>query len=431
MPVNNQYLEQRRLGWYCVVEVPPLLRKQLGRRLRRSLKTRDLNIARARRWAVVKDLKAAIEAARSGATAADTLTEEALIWRDELERGDNGPDDDRPLLLGDRAEEIAAERGEEAAGLFVQIARGEATPVNQMVDRWLSERRYTERTVGDHRRAVELLRGWGGQLVSIEEISKRKAGDFVSEVLLSGKLAGKTVNKYLSSLSSYWKWLGKKGYAKENPWEEQGVPKQQQRGQEGEAAVERPFTNAEVRTLLDAAPDGVLRDLMSIGALSGMRIEEICRLAVRDAVDGAFNIRRSKTAAGIRSVPIHPDLVPIVARRSADKKADEFLFDELNASGPGGERSMAVSKRFGRFRQTVKVHEKADGKRRSLVNFHSFRRWFITKAEEAGQPPWTIEAVVGHKREGMSLGVYSGGPSVEQLRGCVEAVRLPGPAVAG
>jgi len=38
-----------------------------------------------------------------------------------------------------------------------------------------------------------------------------------------------------------------------------------------------------------------------------------------------------------------------------------------------------------------------------------------------------IEAVVGHvgARQGMTLGRYSGGPSVEQKRACVEAVRLP------
>lgn len=60
------------------------------------------------------------------------------------------------------------------------------------------------------------------------------------------------------------------------------------------------------------------------------------------------------------------------------------------------------------------------------MNFHSFRRWFVTAAERAGQPPHIISGAVGHTRLGMTLGVYSGGPSVEQqLRACVEAVRLP------
>ena len=37
-----------------------------------------------------------------------------------------------------------------------------------------------------------------------------------------------------------------------------------------------------------------------------------------------------------------------------------------------------------------------------------------------------IAVVVGHKRTGMTLGRYSGGPLLEQARRrCVEAVRLP------
>jgi len=73
----------------------------------------------------------------------------------------------------------------------------------------------------------------------------------------------------------------------------------------------------------------------------------------------------------------------------------------------------------------VKVAVKIEGKRRSLTNFHSLRRWFITKAEQAGQPETIIAAVVGHKRDGMTLGVYSAGPSGDQFRKCVEAVMLP------
>lgn len=65
------------------------------------------------------------------------------------------------------------------------------------------------------------------------------------------------------------------------------------------------------------------------------------------------------------------------------------------------------------------------GKRRSLVNFHSFRRWFVTKAERAGQMAELIAAVVGHKRSGLTLGLYSGGPEMTQARICVEAVKLP------
>jgi hypothetical protein len=37
----------------------------------------------------------------------------------------------------------------------------------------------------------------------------------------------------------------------------------------------------------------------------------------------------------------------------------------------------------------------------------------------------SIAVVVGHKRKGITLGTHSGGPLWEQMRACVEAVRLP------
>lgn len=59
------------------------------------------------------------------------------------------------------------------------------------------------------------------------------------------------------------------------------------------------------------------------------------------------------------------------------------------------------------------------------MDFHSFRRWFITKAEQAGQQVHIIQSTVGHAREGVTLKTYSGGPSLIQRRKVVESVRLP------
>ena len=65
--------------------------------------------------------------------------------------------------------------------------------------------------------------------------------------------------------------------------------------------------------------------------------------------------------------------------------------------------------------------------RRSLVNFHSWRRWFVTKAVNAGQPAHIVALVVGHRegRKGMTLGRYWQGADDDALRACVEAVKLP------
>jgi len=126
-----------------------------------------------------------------------------------------------------------------------------------------------------------------------------------------------------------------------------------------------------------------------------------------------------------RRVPIHSVLKAVVARRIAGKGPDDFLFHECPEATTRRPRSAAPSQAFTRYRRDMEVDERPDWKRQSNIDFHSFRRWFITKAERAGQPPHIIEVVVGHKREGESMGRYSQGPSMAQLRACVEAVKLP------
>ncbi len=127
-------------------------------------------------------------------------------------------------------------------------------------------------------------------------------------------------------------------------------------------------------------------------------------------------------------MPIHPALREIVTRRAKGMKPDAEFFPEW--PGPKSadsmrERSSTFSKAFARYRKTVKVDDQVLGKRRSLVNFHSFRRWFITKAERSGTSEPLIAAIVGHKRSGLTLGRYSEGPDMVAAKAAVAKVKLP------
>ncbi len=167
---------------------------------------------------------------------------------------------------------------------------------------------------------------------------------------------------------------------------------------------------------------------MRVAALSGLRIGEIGRLTVADCQGGVFDVRETKTKAGERRVPVHTNIKAIVRGRLKGKDPAAYLFDELRASpGRDRERSAKASERFTEYRRTLGIDERAEGQRQANADFHSFRRWFITKAEQAGQAPHLISFVVGHAegRQGMTLGRYSRGPSDAQLRAVVESVKLP------
>jgi integrase len=260
---------------------------------------------------------------------------------------------------------------------------------------------------------------------TVEAIDRKAAGRYVTHLGKAG-LDRKTVQRKVSACRSYWTWLGRKGHVPDDdrtPWDRQAPPKAAASGHDEDD--KRPFTDAEVVSLLNGQADPEIADLMRVAALSGMRLEEVYRLRVRDCEGGVFNIRIAKTKAGKRKVPIHPDLTAIVARRVKGKEPTGYVFHEPDALAVKWERSMAVSKRFGRYRQTVGVHDRPGDKESSLVDFHSFRRWFITDAIHRGQPEYVVRQVVGHALQGVTMGVYLGKALPPRLRECVEAVRLP------
>jgi integrase len=402
--------------WWFHRDIPAKLRPAFdGRKtLTKSLATGDIRVAQQRRDVAFAESEEWFRKARAGEL--NTLRDEALAWA-------TGERSGGPEVLSERAAQVSAEKGKEEAFRFLESAVGHL-PLDAHLDAHLREARLPYRTEKERRTAVRRVIEWRPRM-RLTFLGRKLAGNYVSDVLARGHPT--TGNKAISNLSAYWAWMVRRGLVDENPWEKQRL----QKPRNGASVKERPFTDEEITTLLIAPyPEGMqyrdrLHDTMRIAALSGMRIEEIAQLTAADCAGGVFEIHKAKTPAGIRKVPIHPDLLPIVERRSAGKKPTAFLIEDLEKEGEG-ERSMPLSKQFTRYRRKVGVDDTREGVRRSRANFHSFRRWFATKAEQAGQHPHIIEAVLGHRRLGMTLGVYSGGPSVEeQMRAVVEAVKLP------
>ena len=230
-----------------------------------------------------------------------------------------------------------ARRTEAQAQAFGGIATGRATPLRLYVDQWLAEGALRgaplkERTKAERRRAVDKLAEWMVRTkiaATVEAVTRRVAGRYVSDELIPSGRDPVTLGKSVRSLSSYWAWLQKRGRLPEearNPWSGQAP---QKRADDLDLGNERAFTDGEVVRLLASPPNDTLADFMLVGALTGMRREEIGQLQVADCADGVFIIQRGKTAAARRRVPIHPDLADIVNRRSRGKPATAYLFHEL------------------------------------------------------------------------------------------------------
>ena len=455
------YLAQRRAGYEAVVDVPPSQRLAVGRvRLRKGLGTRDVHVAKAKLPAALMELHARISASLRLTSATDPVLAEALALRNSIEaiqRGDLrgwslqpeyrieggeevqiDPADAAASLLADaiadRAERIEAVEGPVRAASFAAVASGRATPLSLHVPGWLAEPgqkgTFRSRTVSDYTRILSAFEAWvrgEGLATTVEGITRRIAGRYLT-ALHAGTIGPARVRTIVSALSSYWAWMTQRGIIEDapSPWLKQAPRKAKGAPQE----PERAFTGQEVTALLREPPDAAMNDLMQLAAQTGARIEELCSLTVAMCQGGLFAMPGTKTLAARRVVPIHSELTELVERRTKDKQPSDYLLHELGKPSKHGDRSGAIGKRFGRYRQTVGVHDKEEGRRRAKTNFHSWRRWFVTTALQAGQQTRVVEQIVGHALSGMTEGVYFGGDTMEAKRACVEAVELPVQAVA-
>ncbi len=416
MALDKRYLKWHGNQWIVVMKVPEKVRGIIGKaHLKAPLHTPSLSIANDLRWDVVTKFRKAIKDAERGKQP-DPVMEEAMALRETT-----GVEDTIILdLARHRAKEIERTQGEATAVTYYAVATGQGTPVSLYVEQWLAEAPMKARQKADYKRAVTKLEAWLDKK-TIEAIDRKQAGAYVTHRVQEGG-HWKTVNKDVSALRSYWKWLLKKGHAEVDVWQGQSLAKQRTSKKE----EPRPFTPEEVKTLITGKAKPFLLDAIKIAALSGMRVEEIAQLRVENITPEGMEIVKAKTKAGERTVPIHPDLKAIIDKR-VKGAVKGWLFPELPEVEEDSvmERSQKIVKAFVTYRRALKIEDVVDGSRQSRVTFHSLRRFFVTQAERAGQPIPVIEFVVGHKREGMSAGRYSAGPSYEQRKACVESVKLP------
>jgi integrase len=367
-----------------------------------------------------------------------SLKEDVDYWRKQLATGTVDAEasyaDEIEKRRGSQIGEDVDERGEafpvfdpkrEAQAVeFARLVDGRTVPVDFLVDDFLAANPVSMRYVSRIRLAVrqlaEFLRG-RPRGNAITAVDRRTASDFIAH-LVRTESSVTTAKSKRSALSSYWDWLVTREDAQENVWTGHRMPKTA-----GRADV-REYTKDEMKALLKGPAGVAMADFIRVGALSGMRESEIGALRVRDCAGGWFAIQRGKTEAAKRRLPVHPDLKAIVDRRLAGKDADAFLFDDLpKSAGKGRGRHEKMGEKFTAYRRSVGVVDvREDG--RSRIDFHSFRRWFITEAvRHSGHPEWVVSEIVGHAHgeKGMTIGTYFGGSLDERLEEVVKSVKLP------
>ena len=149
-----------------------------------------------------------------------------------------------------------------------------------------------------------------------------------------------------------------------------------------------PFTHNEVAAVWNSKAD---TDVVLILLYTGMRSKELRELKKVDVDtdDQTFYIRASKTAAGIRTVPIHPAIWPIVERLL--KTPGAYLL---------GEKALSYAQISAKFKA---VMEDVDQEHTT----HDCRHTVATFLNEAGGNPNAIRAILGHADGDITSRVYT------------------------
>lgn len=426
MATATDYLKLRGRTWYVRVQLPSRLWLQAGtREYVRSLRTGDLREAEKRKHAIIAAFKRRIASLQhDGPAWFDDVTLKAMGFRDAIRKNgdevlvyETDPEgrqqpfrlrDELHTQITDEARQLLETHGDAVATSFFKLARGEGSLLREMVDPWLQEQTVTGQTSAQHRVAVTKFLDWAGRNVLIEDVGRKKAGEFVSFLLSAAShISRATAKRYVSSLSSLWKWLDARGHVEPdvNPWRRQNILKKPSGAQQRRR---KQWDDASLVALLSGSYTNqynvVLHDLIRLALATGARLNELCSLKkgdVEQRTDGWWiTVRAGKTDAAIRSIPIHSSVEHILRRRIGGP--GEYLFDELVPGGPDNKRSWYVTKAFGRYADSLKLGEKRQV-------FHALRNTFIEAMEGADVPENVTKLLVGHSRDSLTYGHYSKG----------------------
>lgn len=291
-------------------------------------------------------------------------------------------------------------------------------PLVQFVERYAAARYEKKKTADDAIRAVkDAARVWSGsgssgtsRPMGLNEINRENARAWLraEEAKPAGeRRALKTMQKVAGFMADYIFWLQDQRLLKDsvqNPYRGLRWPKS---FKQLEGYI--PVNLDEVLAIRSAAlekGDAETVAFIDIARFTGMRIAEVAALSSQsiEVVDGiqCFRVKldaKSAKSAG-RLVPISEGLKRLLPLHRFDLRR----------------RDNAVGKRFGR----LKTKTWANGHERKKC-FHSIRKFVVTELERGGIKESVTADLVGHKKDTITYGVYSGGSA---LRDIAEAVAV-------
>ena len=298
--------------------------------------------------------------------------------------------------------------GDMAAQTADQIT-GHATPFLAFVERWKPHAGLKPRPLDQ---AISSINQFEKAVAKpIEQIAARDVQRWIDGLLNpggDGGLAAKTVNRKLSEIRNYWRWMQSHEVIAEdhNPFTGRRVRDPADRRKTKDDIRQRLRPDEVVRFWETAEQHGdhALAAAIRIAAYSGARIEGVSRLKVSDIrVDPDTNVQFmrmvDKTVAGDRCIPVHPKISRLLKELSGKADSNGYLIPS-DAKNKYGERSQPIGKRFGRLKTSMGFD--------SRYVFHSIRHTISHMFETMECPEGVSKDILGHMKTDLTYGLYSG-----------------------
>jgi integrase len=384
------YLQKQYNTYYAVWDIPAKDRPKFDgkRRLTKTLKTEDKKIAQRKAYAQVEIWKRQAEGS---------------FW--DRVRADY-PEDGEPWVVGvHNGNEITEpfNAKEHLTDILTNIAN------NDEVDDAISSDDFRV-AVGDLIRFSDYLEPWFKGLTATPKTNDQKRTDvssftkefpyphLVTRKKLKSWLEGKgkatnTLTRALGSIKGFWT------FCEVELDTELGDPFKNINVIGNKGIEKEAFTYKEISRIYNTLKDEDQKLIVHIAALSGMRIEEICSATYEGT---QIKIKKSKTEAGVRIIPLHSAL---------DVNTIREMQGRLKA-GAYGRLSHSVSKKLNRA-----ITRLGFGPEKT---FHCIRGYVATCFENANIDELKAARVLGHNIKTMTYGLYSGGRDVEGLRSVVQ-----------
>ena len=228
--MDNTYLKQKRQVWYVVIRVPRPLAGIIGRsHLQRSLGTRDVVEARKRRHAVVTEFQQVIEAAKANSAGHGGLVGETLAYghllRQQVKTGimsrEQAREDFDHMLdkldhlphistLDDKSQAIREEQSKAIRDAGEAISHPKFHLSDGITFYETDNPKLRPSTIKQRTSRLTAFMKWAGD-VPMESIVRKKAGEYVGEVLQQQGLTDNTIRQTLGDLSSWYRLMIDRG----------------------------------------------------------------------------------------------------------------------------------------------------------------------------------------------------------------------------